>query len=75
MSIFEKEKDVIEKHKEGFEKVTGEKPEEDKKRVLVAKKKCKLCKGNGVITWSFPGNKGNKNKREILCGCVSEKEI
>ncbi len=75
MNIFEDTEKVLENTKESARALGFNVPDKVKKNVLVAKNNCKICRGRGVNITSFPGNNGNHDTRNVLCGCVSEKEI
>jgi hypothetical protein len=75
MSIFEDNNKLIENTRESARALGFNVPNMVKKKVHIAKKKCKTCLGRGILITSFPGNFGFQEKNKSLCGCVVEKEI
>ena len=75
MNIFKDNDKMIENSRESARALGFDVPKTVKKMVHVAKKNCKTCYGAGVVTVSFPGNRGDTRSHRIFCGCVSQKEI
>lgn len=75
MGIFEEEEKVLENARESAKALGAKPPEVQKKKVKVAKSNCKHCYGKGVLSLSFPGNRGNKRESTVYCRCVKEKEV
>jgi hypothetical protein len=75
MSIFEDEKKVVENTMESAKELGFNVPNMVKKKVMIANRKCKHCWGKGVITTSFPGNRGDETTYNVYCSCVKQKEI
>lgn len=75
MEIFDNNKELVKNYEESARSIGMKIPEKKKVTVKVAKNNCKYCWGSGVVTVSFPGNRGNKTKDKSFCFCVRNKEI
>ena len=75
MSIFEDSDKMLENSRESAKALGFNVPKMVKKKVNIAKKKCRICYGGGVLTQSFPGNRGDDRIQKVFCSCVIEKEI